>query len=121
MIEIENGTIYISNHDGTGPLLGNLHDAEISYEPTDDHYDYIDATSVSYIPYCGGYQATINAMCALSKEILMYILGIRDPIVKNCPNKRVVHLALHAKKKRTRKKNIHRAVYILERASNGSN
>lgn len=51
----------------------------------------------------------------------MYILGIRDLIVKNCPNKRVAHLALHAKKKRTRKKNIHRAVYILERASNGPN
>ena len=121
MIEMGNGTFYISHPDGVCHLLGNLHDAEISYEQTDDHYDYIDAMSDSYIPYCGGYEATINATCALNKEVLMYILGIIDLIVKNCPNKRVVHLALHAKKKRTRKKNIHRAVYILERSSNGSN
>lgn len=121
MIELGSGTIYISNHDGTCQLLGNLHDDEVSYNTTDDHDDYIDSTSNSYVTYCGDYESTINATCTLSKEVLMYILGIRDLIVKNCPNKRVVHIALHAKKKRTRKKNIHRAVYILERASNGQN
>ena len=115
MIEVGSGTLYISNTDGTFQLLGNLHDADVSYEPTDWHDDYIDATYNSYVTYCGDYESTINATCTLSKEALMYILGIRDLIVKNCPNKRVAHLALHAKKKRTRKKNIHRAVYILEK------
>ena len=115
MIELGSGTLYISNPDGTCHLLGNLHNADVSYEPTDGHDDYIDSTSNSYVPYCGDYEATINATCTLSKEVLMYILGIRDLILKNCPNKRVAHIALHAKKKRTRKKNIHRAVYILEK------
>ena len=55
MIELGSGTIYISNHDGTCQLLGNLHDAEVSYDPTDDHNDYIDTTSNSYVPYCGDY------------------------------------------------------------------
>lgn len=121
MIELGSGTLYISNTDATCQLLGNLHGAEVSYEPTDDHYDYIDTTSNSYVPYCGDYESTINATCTLCKEELMYIFGVRDLILKNCPNKIVANLALHAKKKRTRKKNIHRAVYILERASNGPN
>ena len=55
MVELGSGTIYISNHDGTCQLLGNLHYAEVSYDPTDDHNDYIDTTFNSYVPYCGDY------------------------------------------------------------------
>lgn len=36
-------------------------------------------------------------------------------ILMRCPNKRVVHLALHSKKCRVRKKNINRARRIVER------
>ena len=43
---------------------------------------------------------------------------IRYPIAvsESCPNKRVSYLAVHARKKRTRKKNFNRAVRICERA-----
>ena len=36
-------------------------------------------------------------------------------MLSRCPNKRVVHLAKYARKKRTRKKNLHRALRILEK------
>lgn len=49
----------------------------------------------------------------------MTLTGLRDVVIKCCPNKRVVHLALHAKKPRTRKKNFHRAIKILEEINDG--
>ena len=35
--------------------------------------------------------------------------------LEECPNRRVVHLAKHAKKARTRKKNLRRAMRIIEK------
>lgn len=35
--------------------------------------------------------------------------------LERCPNRRVVHLAKHAKKARTRKKNLHRAMRIIKK------
>lgn len=49
----------------------------------------------------------------VSKDVMMTILGIKDSVLDICPNKRVVHLAKHGSKK-TRKKNFHRAIRILE-------
>lgn len=54
-------------------------------------------------------------VCKVSKDGLMAILGIRDAVLKCCPNKRVVYLASHAKKACIRKKNFRRAIKILER------
>lgn len=50
-----------------------------------------------------------------SQDGLMAILGIRNAVLKCCPNKQVVYLVSHAKKSRARKKNFHRAIKILER------
>ena len=41
--------------------------------------------------------------------------GIFDLSLKLCPDNRVRHLVLHAKKKRTRKKNLHRIFRMLEK------
>ena len=38
--------------------------------------------------------------------------------LKLCPDNRVRHLVLHAKKKRTRKKNLHRIFRMLEKEKN---
>lgn len=48
-----------------------------------------------------------------SKDAWLAILGVKDAVLDICPNKRVVHLAKHGNKK-TRKKNFHRAIRILE-------
>ena len=41
-----------------------------------------------------------------------------DVVVKCCPNRKVAYLAIHSKKRRTRKKNVHRAIKILEELAN---
>lgn len=47
-----------------------------------------------------------------------YITAFYNNVAKTCPNRRVIHLALHAKKERTRKKNWNRAIKILRRMNN---
>lgn len=44
----------------------------------------------------------------------MAFLGLNKAIVTACPNKRVAYLATHARKKRTRTKNLNRAIKLLE-------
>ena len=59
-----------------------------------------------------------TSTCRMFEEALLYISGARDVVVKCCPNRKVVYLATHSKKRRTRKKNIHRAIKILEELAN---
>lgn len=42
-----------------------------------------------------------------------------EAILKQCPNKRVIHLAKHAKKARVRKKNIKRIIKHITTAQSG--
>ena len=55
-----------------------------------------------------------ECIAKLSKEAIATLFGFREVIIRCCPNKRVVHLALYAKKPRTRKKNFNRTIRILE-------
>ena len=50
-----------------------------------------------------------------TKEAILAITEMRKIIIECCTNKRVVYLALHAKKKRIKQKNFHRAINILEK------
>lgn len=58
--------------------------------------------------------ASFECIAKMSKEAIMAICGIREAVLRCCPNKRVAHMAFHAKKPRTRKKNFNRAIRILE-------
>lgn len=49
------------------------------------------------------------------EDFLFVISGLKAAVLETCPNKRVVHLAKYAKRKTVRKKNIKRAVRIIER------
>lgn len=60
------------------------------------------------------FSAELEAFCRISQDAMFDMLGIRDIVLSCCPNKRVIHLAKYGKKKRTRKKNLHRAIKILE-------
>lgn len=73
-----------------------------------EEYDQHDYTKLST-----GLEATFTTFVKVSKDAIMAILGIKDSVLDICPNKRVVHLAKHGSKK-TRKKNFHRAIRILE-------
>lgn len=62
--------------------------------------------------------ASFELSTKISKEAILMISGILDIVLALCPNNRVRHLALYARKKRTRKKNIHRIFRILEKENN---
>ena len=108
MIEFGSGTVYISNLEGVTSPLGRINSAEIETTPTveDEHV---------YIPNIGDYEAAIEGICKLYKNALMYLTGVSQLAIDMCPNRKVVHLAKHAKKRRARKKNLNRAIYILEK------
>ena len=124
MINFNPGTVYVYNQDGMptrcavyisnpdGTPIGHLDANECSIECEDkDEFDYISNDINNTI------EASFEATCNMLKEALLYISGARD-VVKCCPNRKVAYLATHSKKRRTRKKNIHRAIKILEELAN---
>ena len=108
MIEFGIGTIYVSNLEGTASPLGRINGAEIETTST------VEDDPV-YIPCLGDCETTIEGACKFYKNALMYITGVSQLAIDMCPNRKVVHLAKHANKRRARKKNLNRAIYILER------
>lgn len=84
------GTVYVYNQDGTAIRLADISDINNAIE------------------------ALFEAAFRIFEEALLYISGARDVVIKCCPNRKVAYLATHSKKRRTRKKNIHRAIKILE-------
>ncbi len=55
-----------------------------------------------------------------SKEVLNALFGICNLICDCCPNKKVAHLAKHARKRKTRNKNYSRCIRILEKVKKRS-
>lgn len=110
MINFDSGTVYISNPDGTLIRFADVNDCSIECE-CEDEINYISNDINNTI------EASFEVVGRMFKEALFYISGARD-VVKCCPNRKVVYLATHSKKRRTRKKNIHRAIKILEELAN---
>ena len=90
MFNFNPGTVYVYNQDGTAIRLIDVSDINNTIE------------------------ASFEVACRMFEEALLYISGARDVVIKCCPNRTVAYLATHSKKRRTRKKNIHRAIKILE-------
>lgn len=110
-IELTSGTIYISSPDGLYSELGKAIGIDVAYSDSDDDYYH---NAVSNIISSLEKYFTLECCARINRELLLTIFGIRAYILYNCPNKRVIHLAVHAKKKITRKKNFNRAIRILE-------
>ena len=122
MINFNPGTVYVYNQDGTptrcavyisnpdGTTTGRLDIDEINYISNDNNPVKFQINSTI--------EASFEATCRIFEEALLYISGARDVVIKCCPNRKVAHLATHSKKRRTRKKNIHRAIKILEELAN---
>ena len=53
----------------------------------------------------------------LNLEKAYELIGLYDWIALYCPNRRVVHLMRHGRRKRTRYKNFNRALHILSKTS----
>lgn len=108
MIEFGSGSLYISKPEGEMAFLGKISDAEIETMSTF-------ADDLTYIPYFGNHETTFEGTCKVYKQALMYLMGVSQSVIDMCPNRKVAYLAKHAKKRRARKKNLNRAIYILEK------
>lgn len=115
MINFNPGTVYISKPDGTAIGFADINECSIECECEDECEDEINYIS-NYIN--NTIEASFEVVGRMFEEALFYISGARDVVVKCCPNRKVVYLATHSKKRRTRKKNIHRAIKILEELAN---
>ena len=113
MINFGPGAIYISNPDGTPIGHVDINDCSIECEcECEDEFNYISNDINNTI------EASFEVTCRMLEEALLYISGARDVVIKCCPNRKVAYLATHSKKRRTRKKNVHRAIKILEELAN---
>lgn len=101
------GQLYFTEPDGSYSLVGHITNVECVTEA--ENNDISEA-----VASLSNLEASFTAIAKVYKEAILAITGVRDTIIKCCPNKRVVYLALHAKKARTRKKNLNRAIKILE-------
>ena len=111
MLKIENATLYILNENGVYSKLCGVKDASIE---TEDELEYIS----DVISTINDLERSFECVCSIAEEALFSITGLLDVIIQCCPNRKVIYLATHSRKKRTRKKNIHRAIKILEEMSN---
>lgn len=109
MINFNPGTVYISKPDGTAIGFADINECSIECE---DEINYISNDINNTI------EESFEVVGHMFEEALFYISGARDVVVKCCPNRKVVYLATNSKKRRTRKKNIHRAIKILEELAN---
>lgn len=108
-IEMTGGVLYILDPDNSYETIGDINKVEeFTASEFDNEASYISSLNINT-------SSSFEAVTKMSKEAIVALFGIRDAVVKCCPNKRVVHLALHAKKPRTRKKNFNRAIRILEK------
>ena len=116
MINFNPGTVYVYNQDGTAIRLADVNDCSIECEcECEDEFNYISNDINNTI------EASFEATCRIFEEALLYISGARDVVIKCCPNRKVAYLAIHSNKRRTRKKNIHRAIKILEELAEVNN
>ena len=106
MINLNSGTLYIQNQDGSYEHFGEVADTE---NTSSDIYD-----TPEYVPFINQPEFAFEFVAKVQKDLWLKLLGIYDAIVNLCPNKKVVHLALNGRTHKIRKKNLHRAIKILE-------
>lgn len=98
---------YIIGPDGDTAEINAIADISINVDETQESFENlklnVNAASISF-----------EAFGKIYKDAFLLLTGITQMVLEKCPNRRVVHLSKFSKKKRTRKKNLHRAFKILE-------
>jgi len=113
-IKLGPGTLYFSGPNGEAFEAGSLSSLP-ELEP-----DFIDEEA-PVLTSIGQLSATFSAVARISQDALAAITGVTKAVMdmaRRGGGGRVVHLALHARKKRTRKKNLHRAFRTIEKEAN---
>lgn len=111
-IEVTDVGLYALDPDGQYSIFGSIDNCNVECTTTDevDGMDELDRLSRSITDMSASFTGTVQ----FTKEAFMAFLGLNKAIIAACPNKRVAYLATHARKKRTRTKNLNRAIKILE-------
>lgn len=105
MINLGQGTLYISELDGSCAPLGYISEINSCIDREDEPQQvYINKINL---------EEAFEFNTKITKEAILSITGMRKIIIECCPNKRVAYLALHSRKKRIKKKNFHRATKII--------
>lgn len=107
MINLNSGTFYIKKQDGSYEHFGEVADTE---NTSSDIYDIPE-----YVPFINQPDFTFEFVTKVQKDLCLKLFGVYDAIINLCPNKKVVHLALNGRTHKIRKKNLHRAIKILEK------
>lgn len=107
---LSGGTVYIN-----GELFGTA--TEISCTEENDRVDFDQCVEpvIKFGEASQEFSCTVKMASDAYMQFVHTILGIDRALVEMCPNRRVAHLAKHAKKKRTRKKNYRRMIRECER------
>lgn len=108
-IEVTGVGLYALDSDGEYSMIGSIDNCNVECTTTDE-VDELDSLSRSITDMTASFTGTVQ----FTKETFMAFLGLNKAIIAACPNKRVAYLATHARKKRTRTKNLNRAIKILE-------
>ena len=103
-INLGEGQLYI---DGNA-FSGRLETASVE-APADAEEFKGKATSLT------GLAASFEAVAEISRAAMIAMLGLENAVALQCHNSRVRHLVRHARKHRTKKKNIRRAFKIIEK------
>lgn len=104
--KLDSGRLYFNEPDGTYSELGEVTDFECVAENNDISEAVVSLHNL---------EASFTAIVKTTKDVMLAITGIWNAVMNCCPDKRVVHLALHAKKGRTRKKNRNRVLEFWRR------
>ena len=107
------GTLYMGSPDGEMNSIGDVEKLNF-YEPVADAADvpiYVTLTSSEATLTTSLTQAQVNALY----DVIYDIRGMVINLVREKGYPRIAHLILHARKSRTRKKNLFRAYRILDR------
>lgn len=107
--EITGGGLYVLGPDGQYSMLGEAEDCSVECTDTEE-INELDYLPLSINNLTDSFTGTVQ----FTKETFMAFLGLNKAIIAACPNKRVAYLATHARKKRTRTKNLNRAIKMLE-------
>lgn len=107
---LSGGTLYIGDE-----LFGDV--TEINCTEEDDRVDFDQCAEqvVKLGAASREWSATVKMASDAYIQFVHTLLGIDLALTEMCTNRRVVHLAKHAKKKRTRKKNYKRMIRICEK------
>lgn len=104
------GKFYVGTiGDGYKPLMMLENPSVNTIEDSKEYAD--DKVYISQLASCGLIEISVKP----SKEVLNALFGIHGLVCNCCPNKKIVHLAKHARKRKTRKKNFNRSIRILEK------